>query len=164
MTEFVWAVDPQVSYLAFAYAPVGDGLIEVETLITRCEWHEGERLASIHRQVEIFGRQAAGSFAPACVWVEQPIGTHPKPQLMYVAGVVQAALFEALGGVPVWTVPTSTWKKNSVGYGNASKEQVRAWVLRQDQRPATQDECDAYAMACAGRAMFVERRWEVLPS
>lgn len=162
MTEHVWSVDVQTSYLAFGFASLDDDSIEVETLsLPAGDAAEGERLSLIDQQLVIYATDAARQFPPACVWVEQPSGRFFKPQLMYVAGVVQACLFEVLGGVPVWTVPPSTWKRNSLGFGNASKEQIAAWVARHDDRPGTQDERDAWAIAYAGRRMFVERRWEV---
>jgi Holliday junction resolvasome RuvABC endonuclease subunit len=93
-------------------------------------------------------------------FVEQPSGRFRAPQLVYCVGVVQAALFEALGGVPVWTIPSSAWKKRTIGQGNCTKPQVRAWVDRLGVAVRSQDEADAVANACAGRAMLLTRSWE----
>lgn len=158
-TAFVWGVDVAVSRLAFAFAPDDGGAIEVETLVTKCKATEGERLGLLDRQVRIYARQAAGAYPPAVVWVEQPSGRFRAPQLVYATGVVQAALFEALS-CPVWTVPSATWKQRTVGRGNATKEQVAAWVSARSSTPASQDEADAYAIAAAGRAMVQARSWE----
>lgn len=160
MSEFVWAVDPAVSRLAFAFADVASPAVDVETLITRCDAREGERLGLMDRQVRIYARQAAGRYPPACVWVEQASGRFPNPQLAYSVGVVQAAIFEALGGIPVWTMPSGTWKRRTVGRGNATKPQVRAWVQALGVAARSQDEADAVAIACAGRAMLLGRSWE----
>jgi len=160
VSGYVWAVDPAVSKLAFAFASLTDPGIDVTTLITGNDTTEGERLGLLDRQVRIFARQCAGAWPPAVVWVEQASGRFQKPQLLYSIGVVQAAIFETLR-CPVWTVPSGKWKRTALGRGNATKEQIAAWVAERDSRPATQDEADAYAIAYAGREMFVQRRWGV---
>jgi hypothetical protein len=107
--EFVWGVDPALSRVAVAFAPVGGGRPRVMTLVTGSDAREGQRLGWLDRQVRIAARQWAGSYPPACVWVEQPSGRFRNLQLAYATGVIQAALFEALA-CPVWTIPSSTWK------------------------------------------------------
>ena len=159
--QYVWGVDPAVSRLAFAFADVASDAVEVETLVTLCDEREGARLGLLDRQVRIAARQWAASYPPAAVWVEQPSGRFPLPQLGYATGVVQAALYESLGGVPVWTIPSGAWKKRTVGVGNASKAQVAAWVERLGVEVDGQDEADAVAIAHAGRRMFITRSWAV---
>lgn len=156
--SYVWGIDPAVSRLAFAFAPVDDGPITVETLSTASDATEGERLGLFDRQVRIYARQRAGDFPPAVVWVEQPSGKWRAPALVYATGVVQAAVFETVG-VPVWTIPSSTWKLRTVGKGNATKAQIAAWVVAQGADFNGQDEADAYAIAHAGRAMLASGRW-----
>lgn len=157
--EYVWGVDPALAHLAFAFAEIGSEQITVDTLLTQTDAREGERLGLLDRQVRIYARQHHREFPPACVWIEQASGRFPSPQLTYAIGVIQAALFETLR-CPVWTIPSGTWKKRSVGVGNASKQQVAAWVegLRIDAKD--QDESDAIAIAYAGRRMFETRSWE----
>ncbi len=159
VSEHVWAVDPALARLAFAFADVDSDAVEVETLITRTTEREGARLGLLDRQVRIYARQAAGRYPPACVWVEQASGRFHSPQLSYAVGVIQAALFETLA-VPVWTIPSSAWKKRTVGVGNATKPQVRAWVDRLGVAVRSQDEADACGIAVAGRAMLLSRSWE----
>jgi Holliday junction resolvasome RuvABC endonuclease subunit len=156
--EYVWAVDPAVSRQAFAFAPVDGAEIEVETCHTDSEAREGQRLGWLDRQIRIYARQRAAEFPPAVVWVEQPSGRFRNLSLVYATGVLQAALFETLG-VPVWTIPSSTWKQRTVGAGNASKAHVAAWVLAQGANVGGQDEADAYAIAAAGRAMLNAGAW-----
>lgn len=158
-TEYVWGIDPAVGKVAFAFASLGDDSIVVETLITANDEREGKRLGWLDRQVRIYARQIASTYPPAVVWVEQPSGRFPNLPLTYAVGVIQAALFEALE-VPVWSVTSGMWKKTALGYGNASKAQVSAWVandLRLDAN--SQDEADACAIAWAGRDMFVRREF-----
>lgn len=156
--QFVWGIDPAVSRMAFAFAPVDGGAITVETLATLSDAREGQRLGWLDRQVRIFAGQRTCEFPPACVWVEQPSGKHRNLPLTYATGVVQAALFEVLA-VPVWTIPSSTWKQRTVGVGNSTKAQVAAWVTEQGADFNGQDEADAYAIAAAGRAMLAAREW-----
>jgi Holliday junction resolvasome RuvABC endonuclease subunit len=111
--------------------------------------------------VRTFARQRAGDFPPAVVWVEMAAGRFRAPQLVYAIGVVQAALFEALG-VPVWTIPSGKWKRATVGVGNATKPQVRAWVDRLGVEVGSHDEADAVAIAVAGRAMLRAGSWEAV--
>lgn len=154
---FVWGIDPAVSRVAFAFAPADGGPITVETLTTASDATEGERLGLLDRQVRIFARQRATAFPPTVCWVEQPSGRFRNLTLAYAVGVIQAALFETVG-VPVWTIPSSTWKQRAVGVGNATKAQVMAWA----ERVVTvdgQDEADAVGIAYAGRAMVVSERW-----
>jgi Holliday junction resolvasome RuvABC endonuclease subunit len=155
---YVWGIDPAVSRLAFAFAPVDGGAIEVETLHAGSDAREGQRLGWLDRQVRIWARLRASEFPPAVCWVEQPSGRHRNLPLTYAVGVIQAALFEALA-VPVWTIPSSTWKQRTVGAGNATKQQVAAWVLAQGADFNGQDEADAYAIAAAGRAMLQAGDW-----
>jgi Holliday junction resolvasome RuvABC endonuclease subunit len=161
MSESVRAVDPAMAKLAVAFADLDSAAVEVVSLITRTEERDGARLGLLDRQLRIAARQWAGRFPPACVWVEQPSGRFVQPQLSYAVGVIQAALFETLA-CPVWTIPSGAWKKRTVGVGNATKPQVRAWVDRLGVEVGSQDEADAVAIACAGRAMFAARQWEAV--
>lgn len=157
--EFVWGIDVAVSRLAFAFADLESGHVAVETVLTRNEEREGARLGLIDRQLRLYGRQAAGRYPPACVWVEQASGKFIKPQLHYVVGVIQAALFETLA-CPVWTITSGAWKKRTVGMGNATKPQVQAWVDALGLSFRDEHQADAIAIAAAGRAMFSARSWE----
>lgn len=159
MSEHVWGVDVAMANLAFAFADTNSDHVDVETLITRTTEREGARLGLLDRQVRIYARQAAGRYPPACAWVEQPSGRFPNPQLMYAAGVIQAALFETLA-CPVWSIPSGRWKRATVGVGNATKAQVRAWADARRFCVNDQDEADAICIAVAGRAMLLARSWE----
>ncbi len=159
MSEYVWGLDVAVAHLAVAFADVDSPAVVVRALITRTVEREGARLGLLDRQLRIAARQWAGSYPPAVVWVEQPSGRFPNLQLAYVAGVVQAALFETLA-CPVWTIPSGTWKKRTVGVGNATKAQVRGWTDALGVEVNDQDEADAVAIACAGRAMLLQESWD----
>lgn len=155
---YIWGVDVAVSHLEFAFADMNSDSITVESLITKTDAKEGERLGLIDRQVRIYTRQMSLRYHPHVVWVEQPSGAVSSPQLVYVTGVVQAALFESLG-CPVWTIPSGSWKKESVGFGNASKAQVSAWCDRVGYGFDGQDQADAIGIAFAGRRMVQAKSW-----
>jgi Holliday junction resolvasome RuvABC endonuclease subunit len=155
---YVWGIDPAVSRLAFAFADLDGEQVEVETLCTATDTTEGERLGLLDRQVRIYARQQVETYPPAVVWVEQPSGRWRNLPLAYAVGVVQAALFETLH-CPVWTIPSSAWKRRTVGAGNATKPQVMAWAERVAV-VGNQDEADAVGIAWAGRAMVASGQWE----
>ena len=157
--SFVWGVDIALSRLAFACADVDSERVDVETLLTRTDATEGERMGLLDRQVRIYARQLADRYPPEVVWVEQPSGRHRALQLTYATGVVQAAVFETLH-CPVFTVPSSAWKRRTVGQGNATKAQVRAWVDALGADVRNQDEADAVCISLAGRAMVRAGSWE----
>ncbi len=160
MTEYVWGVDPAISHISVAFADTKSEGIEVRSLLTRTEEREGARLGLLDRQVRIAASQWADMFPPACVWVEQASGKFQKPQFLYAIGVIQAALFETLA-CPVWTIPSSTWKHRTLGYGNASKIQVLAWTDQFGFPSLSQDEADAVCIALAGRSMLLSGSWDV---
>ena len=157
---FIWGVDVALSRLAIACASLASERVDVERLVTRTDATEGERRGLLDRRIRFHVRALACRFPPAVVWVEQPSGRFRALQLTYATGVVQAAMFEALE-VPVFTVPSSAWKRRTVGVGNATKPQVAAWVDRLGVDVASQDEADAVAIAVAGRAMVRAGSWEV---
>jgi Holliday junction resolvasome RuvABC endonuclease subunit len=161
VSGYVWGVDPGIAVQAVAFADIESPVVQVRTLITRCDEREGARLGLLDRQLRIAARQWAGSFPPEVVWVEAPAGRFRNPQLVYAVGVIQAALFETLG-VPVWSIPSGAWKRRTVGVGNATKPQVRAWVDELGVDVDSQDEADAVAVACAGRAMLLSGSWEAV--
>lgn len=157
---YIWGVDVAVSHLEFAYADLNSDQIHVESLITKTDAKQGERLGLIDRQVRIYARQMSLQYPPHVVWVEQPSGAVSSPQLVYVAGVTQAALAESLG-CPVWTIPSGAWKKASLGFGNASKAQVMGFVESQGFSVDGQDQADALCIAMAGRKMVRMSKWDV---
>jgi Holliday junction resolvasome RuvABC endonuclease subunit len=162
VSGYVWGIDVAISRLAFACAEEHGEAVAVETLTTRNDATEGERLGLLDRQVRLFARLLAARYQPAVVWVEQPSGRHRALQLAYVTGVVQAACFEALR-CPVWTIPSSAWKKRALGdgRGNATKPQVAEWATSQGFAFDSQDEADAIGIAVAGRRVLAAGRWEL---
>lgn len=159
MSRWCWAVDPAVARVAFAAADLDHDAMAAWTVTHKTDARDGERLGNLAEIVRTHATDRAEAWPPYVVFVEQPSGTFRNLPLAYATGVIQASLFEALR-VPVWTIPSSKWKKTALGRGNASKEQVAAWVTAQGWGFASQDEADACAMAHAGRLMMQQSRWD----
>ncbi len=69
--------------------------------------------------------------------------------LLSMAGVCLEVTQHALRGCVVMDVPTQTWKRESVGNGNASKDAVMVHARGLGYTGGSQDEADALCMAQA---------------
>jgi Holliday junction resolvasome RuvABC endonuclease subunit len=67
--------------------------------------------------------------------------------LLAIAAVTLEAIQAAVPGAVVLDVPTQTWKKDSVGHGNASKADVLAHAQGLGYQGDDQDSADALCMA-----------------
>jgi Holliday junction resolvasome RuvABC endonuclease subunit len=158
-TGYVWGIDVAISKLAVGFADLEVPSIDLTTVHTSTNLKDGARLAWLKERYCEHFLVLGLRYPPYVIWVEEPIGRFPKPQLLYVAGIAQAVLYEMFG-CPVWAIPTSKWKQESVGKGNANKEAVMKWVeAQQGSLPASQDEADAYAISYAGRRLVMAERW-----
>lgn len=151
--SYVWGVDVATTHLAFAFAETGSEWVWAQPLDLTSKLRDGPRLAHILDTVGAYAVDAMGDFPPAAIWVEQPFGSFVHPTLMFVTGVVTAALFRATGA-PTWMISPSQWKRATVGKGNARKDAVEAWVRAAGYEPASEHEADATAIAYAGRALY----------
>lgn len=107
---------------------------------------------------------------PVSVWVEQPIGRVISPPVLFMAGVAQAAVYNALRDlhrfpVPVWWITPYEWKKRTVGPETAQKGKpkrkgdpyhVEEWCMSSGFDPHNWDEADALGIAVAGHQLFLE--------
>lgn len=95
------------------------------------------------------------------VWVEEPVvGKNRRGALMQgqVHGVAMTAALQS-GITSVYSVGNTTWKKETVGAGNASKPQCREWLAR--EHPELAGDCgddddlvDAACIAVYGRGVL----------
>lgn len=69
-------------------------------------------------------------FKDSPTFVEAPVlaGARNIQSTIKIAGVYGVTLASVGSWTPVIEVPVPTWKKETVGYGNANKEQVCAWL------------------------------------
>ncbi len=96
----------------------------------------------------------------ACVAVELPFTPHQNVALMGVAAVTLEAVQAAVPGAVVLDVNTGVWKRDTVGFGNASKEHVMAHARAQGYDGSDQDVADAWCIAVFAReAWLSEVRW-----
>lgn len=93
---------------------------------------------------------------PFVVAVEQPFGKFNKQHLDHVVGVTLAAAAWAWD-CPVLSVPTARWKSLAMSRGNAKKDDVMAWALRQGYEGTSQDEADALGIARAAARLLEEQ-------
>lgn len=117
--------------------------------------------ARLHDLAERVADQATTlrrSAPPWCIFIECPTGRHPQPKLLAAYGVIMQTLAAALDPYTVIPLMVSEWKKASVGYGNASKQQVAHWA-RSEGCPADwdQDLYDAYGIARGGLGLASEK-------
>ena len=130
--DYVWAVDLSTLALDVAFV-ADDGRWQVNgAVFTPCA-DKPRRLVEQTERVRTFADAMADHFPPLAVFVELPTGRHPSPWLMMTCGAVLAGLSLALRTryahpVTIRTVAVSSWKKQVVGAGNASKEAVLAWA------------------------------------
>jgi Holliday junction resolvasome RuvABC endonuclease subunit len=77
--------------------------------------------------------------------------------LLSIAGVLMEAAQEAFPGAVVLDMPTQSWKRDSVGHGNASKAEVLEHAHGLGLIGNDQDVADALAMAQAGFESWARR-------
>lgn len=134
-------------------------------------------LADAHHRSGIFARQFLDGRKVHAVFIETPGGKFLHPYLMQTVGAVTAGIWWGLRGVdrhPVtcFAVPVATWKKRSVGKGNAGKPEILAWAQERGyegqcsgclargkacRKPSeAHDEADALGIALAGLDLLRE--------
>lgn len=169
-----WGVDTSVRGIAVGWVDAA-GARGAFTIPLR-ELEGGQRLAYAFETVRDWIRDAVAGKAiplPGLVLVEQPSGKFDKPQLSYMVGVVQGAVYAGavLGGATaprVETIPSPSWKLASTGFGGHKKTMrvpgkakpvpvphdeyaILKWARLHGYGGTSWDEADALAMAEAGR-------------
>lgn len=159
--QWTWGLDVSTKQVALA-ALHDDGRFETKTLCVAAP-PGTRRLWLAYNALTPWVRGIARHRPPRVVFVERPRGAITHASLLDMIGVVKASIYAGLEGltpfeVLVTDIPIGTWKKNSVGFGNASKEQIRDWAEDFGIDPtASEDECDALGVAVAGQVSVTER-------
>lgn len=156
----VWGIDP--STVRISCAARGPGFWVVESVGVQSP--QGSRLALIFKRGITFFRALAERFPPDEVWIEQPSGPHLNLQLVYAVGAVGGAVGVAVPGVPLYTVPPSTWKLAAFGKGNgnAGKPYIMERARAEGYEGAVQDEADALGISKGGMALDPRTTKQVL--
>lgn len=152
---WAWGVDSSSTVAGLAVINIWTGGFQTQTLRfrRRKEWDEAEKAACVFYEWRRFADAMRQHFPPATICMERPTGRHPEPMVNMAAGVTLVALNER-GPVP-WLIPVGSWKKQAVGHGNASKQQVIAWAIRHGAPPSiSEHEADALGIAQAARLAF----------
>lgn len=100
------------------------------------------------------------------VFMEEPLvgrGVRASLQLSQMAGAIMYDIGFAGKSESFMLVPVTRWKQATVGKGNASKEQVKEWLIRQYPVYAaacgdSQDLIDATCIALYGAAVVAQSR------
>lgn len=154
MSDYFWGVDVSTRAVSIAWAGLVSGVSTIEFPVSPGK--DARRLSIIRERVLLHADAIAADTPPVFVWVEQASGRFNAPSLVYAVGVVQEAIYSALVGlydnpVQVETVPSGTWKKVALGFGNAEKDEVFHWARKSGYMGTSQDEADALAIAEAAR-------------
>lgn len=169
--------DPSTSRLAIAYA-TPEGPQGVDTVFF-ADLRHGARMAHIGRETRRFVRELLEVWPwPGLVFMEQPSGAHPSPQLSYAVGVMLGAVCEAIedvtgAGIAVAETTSAHWKRVACGRGNISKPTkkslgrapvfedygVAVWAAANGYSGSSWDEADAMGLAeCARRDVGLVQR------
>lgn len=122
---------------------------------------QGRKAHDCEHRAAIFVRQFVNERPVLAVFCEMPAGRVVGHGLRVTVGAVVAGLYRGLRDeferpVDVFPIAVAEWKKFSVGFGNASKDQVMQWALDHDFAPANQDEADSLGIAIGGAALISE--------
>jgi Holliday junction resolvasome RuvABC endonuclease subunit len=147
------AVGLDVSTRRIAIAAVTDEVRRVQVV----ELDARERGARRYMQARAAVRAAIEhKFRDATVFgVEVPFTPHQNQALMGLAAVSLEAVQAAMPYAVVLDLNTGTWKKDTVGHGNATKDQVAAWALGLGYDGDDQDVCDAIGVAVCARERWL---------
>jgi hypothetical protein len=165
-----WGADVSVSRLSLAFV-TSEGARAARTTLFR-DLDGGARLAHIWAETGGFVEELFrdGWPLPGLIWVEQPSGARPNPNLSYACGVIIGSLHDAIERVTgrtimVTTVPSATWKLKATGFGRHDKPTkkklgrspvfedygIARWAKLNGYTGSSWDESDALGIAEAAR-------------
>lgn len=147
------AVGVDVSTRRLAFAAVTDEVRRIQVV----ELDNRERGARRLMQARAAVRACVEhKFRDATVFgVEVPFTPHQNQALMGIAAVTLEAVQAAMPYAAVLDLNTGTWKRDAVGFGNASKEQVARWATGLGYEGGDQDVCDAIGVAVCAREAWL---------
>lgn len=122
--------------------------------LTTAKANRDRELKDLRRQLEEMVR-----FMAEAIFIEEPVvaGARNIRSTILIAETVGMVL--AIPDVPIYLVEISTWKKLTVGKGNATKDDVSSWLSREHPDYAAicegdQDLIDAGAINVYGRQIM----------
>lgn len=152
-----WGVDISTVRIAFATSSGVSASVEIPKRLKGVE-----RLSVARTAVWHHCREFAVKHPPLCVWVERPTGARNRTHhsLTQMEGVVSEAVYASLKTlynhpVSVFPIAVTSWKKASVGHGNATIQEYCEWA-ESWAKPANEDEAAALGVAVAGQSMIAE--------
>ena len=153
--SWYWGIDVGSHAVHIAgLADDGSQLWTREVSIGHKRFRDGQRLYTLRTAVYRTIEEIRPMTPATAAIVELPVGTFPNPSLMMSAGAVLDALWDTHEVATLTLNPTS-WKKELLGRGNASKEDIMAYAKRElGYRGLIQDEADALCLAELCRRRF----------
>lgn len=94
---------------------------------------------------------------PTAVVVEMPLIVRPDFRLLGSTAVTMEVI-QACRDCPVLELPTTSWKLDVLGHGNASKDEIAAFAERLGYTGTSQDEADAVCIAHAARSRIAREQ------
>lgn len=157
---WVWGVDVSTKRVAIAAVPGDDTdaattVVEFPAAVRSCGKGDTGDLYGVYTLVRLAAVRFSWDYPPTAIIVEKPAGKVVTPVLWLTVGATITAL-QHFPGLLVTTLPVGTWKRWSVGRGDASKADVAAWALETFGHEDDQDVADALGVAVAGRQLVVE--------
>lgn len=145
--EVAWGVDPSTQRVSIGWAS-GDGWRGVRTRSFNGALRDGARLDHIYAETYRLCGELVVSFPPPrLVLVEQPFGRNVPPVSYLAMAAIMVAAVRATGAT-VRPVPPPTWKRDALGKGDATKDEVLAWARSTaGYTGELYDESDALAIA-----------------
>lgn len=138
-------IDPAVRALNLFFS--GGVVLHTQRIFSKKEAkNRGEEIASIRNDLNYWLTELSKDFGQLTVFIEEPVlaGVRNIRTTIQIAETVGAVLSVRF---PTYLVPVPSWKKDTIGKGNASKDQIRDWLTAEHPR---------YAALCGGSQDLVD--------
>jgi len=118
--SFVWGVDLSTKSISMGWVTIDGDRRGVKSYDLAKKATGAQRLCDSRPLIIAAAHDLAVTAPPIAVGVEQPFGRFKKPTLQYMAGVVQAAIYEAL--VELWGRPALIYDINGTDWKGMVKD------------------------------------------
>lgn len=150
-SDVFWGVDLSTKAASIAWTRADGESRGVRTVTWSKSLRDAARLDEIDTVLSHKVRLLALDHPPVFVYVEQPSGAHGNPTLLYVTGVIQLCLFQALRDhwkrpVTVLIVTSGEWKREVVAADGFAKN--GQFGKPDKKKGQTADDYPPYRWAC----------------
>lgn len=116
-----------------------------------------ERIESLYNSFSlVMDERGYSSALPQVVFIEQAVYVQNIKATLAIDAVINAVRFTCIRlGIPYFIIDNKSWKKDVLGNGNASKEDIMRFAkVKWGDEIKTQDEADAACIAMYGKRRF----------